>query len=140
MNVPPSKKAKTICVAPSSDDQKTLMEGKVFFERLASSSDVIVQSDKSGIPSDAVASILAGVEIFIPLEELIDIEKEIERLNKELANLEKELDRVNKKLGNEGFISKAPAKVIEEEKEKKAKYQEMYDKVAERLKGLQNKA
>lgn len=140
MNVPPSKKAKTIFVAPSSNDQKTLTEGKVFFERLASSSEVIVQSDKSGIPSDAVASILAGVEIFIPLEELIDIEKEIERLSKELANLENELDRVNKKLGNEGFISKAPAKVIEEEKEKKAKYQEMYDKVSERLKALQNKA
>ncbi|HOQ38085.1 MAG TPA: valine--tRNA ligase [Acetivibrio sp.] len=140
MNVPPSKKAKTIFVAPSSDDQKTLTEGKVFFERLASSSEVIVQSDKSGVPSDAVASILAGVEIYIPLEELIDIEKEIERLSKELDNLEKELDRVNKKLGNEGFISKAPAKVIEEEKEKKAKYQEMYDKVSERLKALQNKA
>ncbi|NLP15389.1 MAG: valine--tRNA ligase [Clostridium sp.] len=140
MNVPPSKKAKTIFVTPKSNDQKTLMEGKMFFERLASSSEVVVQSNKSGIPADTVASILAGVEIFIPLEELIDIEKEIERLNKELANLEKELDRVNKKLANQGFISKAPAKVIEEEKEKKAKYQEMYDKVAERLKGLQNKA
>ncbi|WP_265444965.1 valine--tRNA ligase [Acetivibrio straminisolvens] len=136
MNVPPSRKAKTIFVAPNSSEQETLKEGAVFFERLASSSEVVIQADKSGIPSNAVASILAGVEIFLPLEDLIDIEKEIERLEKELCNLQKELDRVNSKLANEGFISKAPPKVVEEEKSKKEKYQEMYEKVAERLKGL----
>jgi len=81
----------------------------------------------------------AGVEIFLPLEDLIDIEKEIERLEKELSNLQKELDRVNSKLANEGFVSKAPQKVVEEEKKKKEKYQEMYDKVVERLNGLKNK-
>jgi valyl-tRNA synthetase len=76
------------------------------------------------------------VEIFIPLEDLIDIRKEIERLEKEKENLRKELDRVESKLNNEGFVAKAPAKVIEEEKAKKAMYQEMYGKVDERLKGL----
>ena len=136
MNVPPSKKAKTIFVAPKSEEQEILKEGRVFFERLASSSEVMIQSDKTGIPSDAVASILPGVEIYIPLEDLIDLEKELERLEKEKNNLQKELDRVNAKLANQGFVAKAPANVIEEEKAKKVKYQEMYDKVIERLNGL----
>ena len=61
---------------------------------------------------------------------------EIERLEKEKANLEKELERVNGKLNNAGFVAKAPAKVVEEEKAKKVKYQDMYDKVVERLKAL----
>lgn len=135
MNVPPSRKAKMIFVT-SGEEKAVISEGRSFFERLAGASDIIVQSDKIGIPSDAVASIIAGVEIFIPLEDLIDIQKEIERLEKEKTNLEKELDRVNSKLNNQGFVAKAPAKVIEEEKAKKEKYQEMYDKVVERLKGL----
>ena len=136
MNVPPSRKAKIIFVAKGGEEEETLTAGKSFFERLAGASEVIVQSDRANIPADAVASILAGAEVFIPLEDLIDIEKEIERLEKEKANLQKELDRVNGKLNNEGFVAKAPEKVIEEEKAKRAKYQEMYEKVAERLAGL----
>ncbi len=133
MNVPPSRKSKVVFVASGIDGKSILKEGKPFFERLAGASEVLVQSDKEGIPSDAVASIIEGAEIFIPLEDLIDVEKEIERLEREKLNLEKELDRVGTKLGNEGFIAKAPQKVIEEEKAKKNKYQEMYDKVVERL-------
>ena len=92
--------------------------------------------DKSGIPADAVSSVIHGAEIYIPLDELIDIEKEIERLEKEKANLEGELKRVEGKLNNEGFVAKAPPKVIEEERAKKEKYQDMYNKVLERLAGL----
>jgi len=136
MNVPPSKKAKTIFVVTNTEDQKIIKEGKVFFERLASSSEVLVQSDKTNISEGAVVAMLPGVEIYLPLEDLIDIEKELERLEKEKANLQKEIDRVNAKLGNQGFISKAPAKVIEEEKEKKIKYEQMFEKVLERLNGL----
>lgn len=135
MNVPPSKKAKVIFVTKGSEAD-ILDSGKTFFERLASASEVIVQPDKAGIPSNAVAAIIHGAEIFIPLEELVDVEKEIERLMKEKANLEKELERVISKLGNEGFVAKAPQKLIEEEKAKKLKYQEMYDKTVERLEGL----
>ncbi len=135
MNVPPSKKAKIVFVANGSEAE-ILNSGKAFFERLASASDVIVQPDKAGIPSNAVAAIIHGAEIFIPLEELVDVEKEIERLMKEKANLEKELERVISKLGNEGFVAKAPPKLIEEEKGKRLKYQEMYDKIVERLDGL----
>ena len=67
------------------------------------------------------------------MEELIDFDKEIERLNKEKETLEAELKRVNGKLNNKNFVDKAPEKVVNEEREKQAKYQEMYDKVLERL-------
>jgi valyl-tRNA synthetase len=135
MNVPPARKAKVIFVA-GDQEGKVLVQGKAFFERLAGASEIVVQPDKVNVPSDAVASIIAGAEIYIPLEDLIDIEKEVERLEKELDNLQKELDRVNGKLSNQGFVSKAPAKVIEEEKAKQAKYKEMYGKVMDRLHSL----
>ncbi len=133
MNVPPSRKAKIVFVAAGEEERNTFGEGRSFFERLASASEVLIQADKTGIPSDAVASVIAGTEIFIPMDELIDIDKEVERLEKEKSNLEKELQRVNGKLGNEGFVSKAPPKVIEEERAKKSNYEEMYNKVVERL-------
>lgn len=136
MNVPPSKKAKMIFVTTGEAEKATLLEGASFFQRLAGASEVAVQTDKAGIPTDAVGTVIAGAEIFIPLDELIDIEKEIERLTKEKANLEGELKRVEGKLGNEGFVAKAPPKVIEEEKAKREKYQDMYQKVVERLEGL----
>lgn len=136
MNVPPAKRAKMIFVAAGEDEKATLAEGEAFFQRLAGASEVIVQADKEGIPADAVGTVIAGVEIFIPLDELIDFEKEIERLTKEMKNLEGELKRVNGKLNNEGFVSKAPASVIEEEKAKREKYQDMYNKVVERLESL----
>ncbi len=135
MNVPPSRKNKLIFVAGTSE-ANVLAGGRKYFERLAGASEIVVQADKSGIPADAVAAVIPGAEVYIPLEDLVDIAKEIERLEKEKANLEKELERVDSKLGNEGFVAKAPAKVIEEERAKKAKYTEMYDKLMERLKGL----
>lgn len=79
------------------------------------------------------------MEVFLPLEELIDMEKEIERLEKEKANLEMELDRVEKKLSNAGFVAKAPKAVVEAEKEKEAKYRDMYRKVIERLETIKGK-
>ncbi len=136
MNVPPSRRAKMIFVAAGETEGATLLEGTSFFQRLAGASEVTVQTDRAGIPADAVGTVIAGAEIFIPLDELIDIDKEIERLNKEKANLEGELKRVEGKLNNEGFVAKAPAKVIEEEKAKREKYKDMYLKVVERLESL----
>ena len=80
------------------------------------------------------------MEVYIPLEDLIDFEKEIERLKKEQAKLAEELARVHAKLGNAGFLAKAPEKVISEEKEKQAKYTMMHQSVAERLASLLKKA
>jgi valyl-tRNA synthetase len=135
MNVPPAKKNKLIFVAGAAESD-VIKSGTKFIERLAGASEIVVQSDKAGIPSDAVTAVVPGAEIFIPLEDLVDIAKELERLEKEKANLEKELQRVDSKLNNEGFVSKAPAKVIEEEREKKARYTEMYEKVLARIASL----
>lgn len=133
MNVPPSRRAKVIFVAEGQREREIIEEGSGFFEKLAGASEISVRRSREGIPDNAVASVIAGAEIFIPLEDLIDIGREIERLEKERDNLKKELDRVESKLSNEGFISKAPQKIIEEEKAKQARYGEMYGKVLERL-------
>jgi len=133
MNVPNSRKAKIIFVAKGDSERKALLDGSSYFERLASASEIAVQENENGIPADAVASIIHGATVYMPLEDLIDMEKEIERLEKERANLTKELERVKGKLGNQGFVAKAPQSVIEEEKAKQVKYQDMYDKVVERI-------
>lgn len=132
MNVPASRKAH-IVFAASGRAAAVLRDAEPLFARLASASGITVQNDKSGIPEDAAAAVVDGAEIYIPLDELIDFEKEIERLSKEKENLERELSRVKGKLGNESFVSRAPQKVVDEEKAKLVKYQQMYENVTERL-------
>jgi valyl-tRNA synthetase len=138
MNVVPSRKAKVIVVANESI-YKIIEENKSYLITLASASEVVIKMEKSDIPEDSVSTVIDGAEIFIPLDDLVDFEKELDRLEKEKTKLEKELERVNKKLSNQGFVSKAPEKLIQEEKQKKDKYQEMYDKVLERLEYTKNK-
>ena len=133
MNVPPSKKAKVIIVT---DKTEVFANGAMFFEKLASASEAVVQSDKSGISENAVNIVVPGAEIFLPLDELVDKEKELERLNAEKKKLEGEIKRVEGKLNNEGFVSKAPQKVIDEEKAKGVKYKEMLEKVLESIESL----
>ena len=136
MNVVPSRKVKVYIIT----DKKDLFEqGKTFFEKLAGASDTVVTGEKPDISDDAVSIVVEGAQIYIPLEELIDIEEEIRRLEKEKERLEGELKRANGKLNNPGFINKAPANVVEEEREKARKYAEIYEKVNERLQSLRNK-
>lgn len=132
MNVPPSKKAKTIIV-PTDEKREAMEDGKEYFKSLASASDVEIKNDKTGIPEDAVSVVIDGVEIFIPLDELVDFEKEKERLNKEKKKAISEIKRVEGKLNNPGFMNKAPDKLIEEEKQKKEKFEEMLKTIEERL-------
>lgn len=136
MNVPPSKKARVMIVASGENAFNAMQEGKLFFEKLAGAGEVEIMKDKNNIPQDAVSAITQSAEIYMPLEDLIDKAKEIERLSKEKERLEKEIERVNSKLSNEKFISKAPPQVVEEEKSKGIKYKEMLDKVIERLENL----
>lgn len=132
MNVPPSKKAKTILV-PSAEKLAAMEDGKEYFKSLASASDVEIKENTEGIPEDAVSVVIEGVEIFIPLDELVDFEKEKERLNKEKKKALSEIKRVEGKLNNPGFVNKAPEKLVEEEKAKKEKYEEMLKSIEERL-------
>lgn len=133
MNVVPSKKAKVIIVTPDTE----LFEGtQMFFEKLAGASETIIQTDKSDIDENAVNAVTEGAEVFIPLDELVDKEKELERLTKEKKKLEDEIKRVTSKLSNAGFVAKAPQKIVDEEKAKSEKYQAMLEKVLESLEKL----
>ncbi|SFR91934.1 valine--tRNA ligase [Anaeromicropila populeti] len=136
MNVPPSKKATVIVVSEDAGMQKIFDTSRVFFATLGYASEVMIQGDKEGIEDDAVSAVIPGATIYIPFADLVDKDKEIERLQKEKNRLEGELKRVNGMLSNERFISKAPADKIEEEKEKLAKYTNMMEQVVERLENL----
>ncbi len=133
MNVPPSKKAKVFVVSEKADVRNTFEKGKVFFATLGYANEVVIQSGKEGIDNDAVSTVIEDATIFMPFAELVDIEKEIQRLQGEEMKLQGELDRVTKKLANERFMSKAPVNVVAEEKAKLEKYSNMMDQVKERL-------
>ena len=135
MNVPPAKKSKMYIISAMAD---IFSKGAVFFEKLSSASEVIVQPDKTGISGNAVNIIVEGAEIYLPLDELVDKAKEIERLQKEKTQLEGEIKRVEGKLSNPGFTAKAPEKVVEEERAKGRKYREMLDKVIASLEGMES--
>ena len=135
MNVPPSKKAKVIIVTAKTD---VFEQGTAFFEKLASASEAVVQTDKSGISDNAVNVVVPSAEIYLPLDELVDKSKELERLNAEKKKLEGEIKRVEGKLNNPGFVNKAPAKVVDEERAKGEKYKEMLEKVLESIKSMEN--
>ncbi len=133
MNVVPSKKINVFVVSESEDIRNTFSKGKIFFSSLAKASDVFIQDDKNGISNDAVSTVIHGGVIYMPFAELVDVEKEKERLIKEKERLVKEVERVEKKLSNQGFVSKAPANVIEEEKKKLESYSDMLKKVETQL-------
>ncbi len=133
MNVPPSKKALVYVVSTQKELLNVFRESGLFFASLAYASEVKTQADKAGIADDAVSVVIPGAVCYIPFAQLVDIRKEIERLEKEEKRLQGELARVNGMLNNEKFISRAPAAKIEEEKTKLSKYQQMMDQVTERL-------
>jgi valyl-tRNA synthetase len=136
MNVAPSRKALVYVVSENASVRGIFENGKVFFATLGYASDVVIQENKDGIPEDAVSTVIPDAVIYIPFAELVDIDKEIERLTKEQEKLVGEIKRCENMLGNEKFVSKAPQAKIDEEKEKLAKYQQMYEQVSERLKAL----
>ncbi len=133
MNVPPSKKALVYVVSGQEEILQVFANSGLFFASLAYASEVRTQADKKGIEEDAVSVVIPGAVCYIPFAELVDIGKEIERLEKEEKRLAGELARVNGMLSNEKFITKAPAAKIEEEKGKLLKYQQMMEQVKERL-------
>lgn len=133
MNVSPKKKAKVFVVSDKAEVRDIFEQGKVFFGTLGYASDVAVQEGKEGIADDAVSTVVPDAEIYMPFAELVDIEKEIERLKKEQKKLGGEIKRCEGMLNNERFLSKAPAQKVDEEKEKLSKYRQMLNKVEERL-------
>lgn len=132
MQVPPSEKAR-VCIETS--EQELYQSTAVFFEKLASAS--AVEVGESFVMPDAATAVTDSVRIFIPMDELIDKEKELARLKKEQAKVKKDLDFLNKKLSNAGFLAKAPEQLIHAEQEKLAKAQEKMNKIVQSLAALQ---
>ena len=135
MNVPPSRKAKVICYI-GEEAKNAFMAGTAYIEKLASASEVEFIADKSEVPANAVSVVVKGGELFMPLLDLVDKEKELERLNKEVKKLEGEIERIDKKLNNQGFVAKAPQAVVDGEKAKREKYVEMLEAVKGRIDAL----
>jgi valyl-tRNA synthetase len=136
MNIGPFKKSKIIFVVENEAIKDLIIEGKRYFINLASAEDIEIVNNKEGLDGDYISVVLDKAEAFLPLKDLIDYDKEIERLEKEEERLQAELKRVRGKLSNQGFVSKAPEKVVNAERDKLKKYEEMMDKVLERLESL----
>ena len=136
MNVPPSKKAKVIVVSENEEIQHIFENGKVFFATLAYASEVVIQSDETGIEKDAVSTVIHQAVIYMPFAELVDIAEEKARLEKEVDKLHKEIARASGMLNNPNFVSKAPEAKIQAERDKLEKYTQMLKQVEERLEAL----
>lgn len=133
MNVPPAKKAKIII---STDREEIVRQTESYLLKLAGGSEVQILPAGAPEPENCAAAIVGLGQVYLPLGDLIDIEKELARLAKEQKKLEGEIARANGKLGNQGFLAKAPEAVVQEEKEKLGKYQEMLERVTARIASL----
>jgi len=133
MNVPPSRKANVFVVSTDAKVHAVFENSKVFFAYLGGASEVFLQENKDGIDNDAVSAVIPNATIYIPFADLVDIDKEIERLKKEKERLTGELKRVNGMLANPNFVNKAPEAKLAEERAKLEKYQAMMAQVEERL-------
>ena len=132
----PSKKSELILLVGDENLRTVFTENQAYLDKLASSEPVTILPAGAGKPENAMAGVVSGVEIYLPLKGLIDVEKETARLRKEQEKLEKEIKRLNGKLSNEGFLSKAPEQVVAAEKEKLAGYQEKLKAVEGRIADL----
>ncbi|GAW93314.1 valine--tRNA ligase [Calderihabitans maritimus] len=133
MNVPPNRQAEVILAANSAEALKILEEGMSYLKNLANAAPVTLRERIEEKPAKAATAVENGIEIFMPLEGLIDIDREVERLEKELAEVKQELERVKKKLSNEGFLSKAPREIVDKEKAKKLEFERKQQILEQRL-------
>ncbi|RRK30184.1 valine--tRNA ligase [Schaedlerella arabinosiphila] len=136
MNVPNNRRTKVFIV---SGDRELLNGMEVLKESvkpLMLANDIILQCEKKEAAEDAVSIVVPGAAVYLPLEDLVDFEQELERLTKEEEKLTKEIARAKGMLSNEKFLSKAPEKKVQEEKEKLEKYTQMLEQVKERMAGL----
>lgn len=128
----PSKKLRAVILS-AEGREAVVRAAERHVKKLANITEITFIKDKSEVPEEVMSAVVAGAEVFIPLDDIMDYEAELDRLTKEKKKLEGEVKRVAGKLSNEGFISKAPEKVINEEKAKQVKYEEMLAKVIDRL-------
>jgi len=134
MNVPLGKKAEVLIVANKKDTLNMIRRGQTYIKSLAAVSDLTLELSVDEKPKQAVTAVIQGIEIFLSLKGLVDIEKETVRLEKELAKVNQEIDRLDKKLNNQGFLAKAPIDVVAGEKEKLANYEANKEALLTRIK------
>ena len=136
MNVHPSKKSDLIFIVDDKEYEKLLKSSESWIEKLGFGSKTKIEKDETNIPKHAVSALANGIKVFIPFEELVDIEEERAKLQAEKERLEAEVARSTKMLSNPGFINKAPEAKVQEEKEKMKKYQDMLADTITRLEQL----
>lgn len=134
MNVHPAKKSTLIFV--TENDEEMIIDSQEFIKKLGFADKIIVQGNKNNIPQNAMSVLSEELEVYLPFDELVDIEEEKKRLQGEKQKLEAEVERASKMLSNPGFVNKAPENKIKEEKEKLEKYKQMLENVEERLSKL----
>ena len=134
MNVHPAKKSTLIFV--TENDEEMIINSQEFIKKLGFADKIIVQGNKNNIPQNAMSVLSEELEVYLPFDELVDIEEEKKRLEVEKLRLEGEVARCEKMLSNPGFVNKAPENKIKEEKEKLEKYKQMLENVEERLSKL----
>lgn len=130
-NIHPTKKSELILVTEKYE--KELKEAEGVLLKLGFANKAKIQKDKTGIPEDAIKIVTDGIELYMPLEGLVNLEEERKRLEAEKLRLEGEVARCEKMLSNPGFVNKAPEAKVKEEKEKLEKYKKMLEKVMESL-------
>ena len=135
--VEPGRRIDAILLA-SPGAKKVLEENRLYLEVLAGLGQLAIQPEGSAKPAQAVTAVVSGVEVYLPLAGLVDLEKEKERLEKELAGLAEEKSRLEQKLANTQFLAKAPEAVVAKEKQKLAAVEEKYAKVSARLAALKS--
>ncbi len=134
MNVHPAKKSTLIFV--TENDKEMIIDSQEFIKKLGFADKIIVQGNKNNIPQNAMSVLSEELEVYLPFDELVDIEEEKKRLQGEKQKLEAEVERASKMLSNPGFVNKAPENKIKEEKEKLERYKQMLENVEERLSKL----
>lgn len=135
VDTPMSKQIKLLIQAENEATVSELENNRNYLERFCNPSELTISTNVD-VPEKAMSAVVTGAELFLPLEGLIDFDKEIKRLEKELDKWTKEVERVQKKLSNEGFVNKAPQAVVDEEKQKEQDYLEKQAKVKARLNEL----
>jgi valyl-tRNA synthetase len=135
VDTPMSKPIDLLIQVDNAEVKTALATQSHYIEKFCNTENLTIDT-KVSVPEKAMSAVITGAELFLPLEGLIDVDKEITRLNQELAKLNKEVERVEKKLSNPGFVNKAPENVVQEEQRKKLDYIDKREKVEARINEL----
>ncbi len=136
MNVPNNRRTKVFVISEDAELLAGVDAMKDSVLPLMLANEIVADNEKKDVAEDAVSIVVPGATVYLPLEDLVDFEQELERLKKEEEKLTKEIARAKGMLSNERFVSKAPEAKVQEEKEKLEKYTQMLANVQERMKGL----